>query len=139
MSRLIRSIILLCVCCYINLHAVAQSPHRIFSTSILPDSIFSRQGLPLVNDLRSLNAKAFAQNMLPVQLNGEFFRFNEGSILLTYGNQYAYGSPVSGAAQAGPISHSNAAMNMSLMGVPFSAGYNGAMDVWDNPSDFSLQ
>ena len=91
---------------------------------------------------RSLNVKQLTQNLLPqnflpLELNSQFFRFNNGSMLLTYGNQYAYTGAVQ-PGEAGIINHSNASMSITLMGVPFSAGYNSSLDVWNTQRDFSF-
>ena len=91
---------------------------------------------------RSLNVKQLTQNLLPqnllpLELNSQFFRFNNGSMLLTYGNQYAYTGAVQ-PGEAGIINHSNASMSLTLMGVPFSAGYNSSLDVWNTQRDFSF-
>jgi predicted transcriptional regulator len=148
-SRLIRSCILVYVCCYLTLSVNAQereagktpAADSSILTPFTPSRLFDSKQLPAIYKPGSLNIKQLQQNLLPdllpVQLDGDFFRFNNGNVLLTYGNQYAYtDAPLPG--ESGIINHSNAAMSLTLMGVPFSAGYNGALDAWNNSGDFSF-
>lgn len=158
MSRLIRRCILLCACSYIISYANAQE--RSFTNSILQDTSLPGKGLPLIN-APALNAKQLAQNvlpqnalpknllqnvlpqnllpenLLPLELNSQLFRFNNGSMLITYGNQYAYTGAVL-PGEAGIINHATASMNLTLMGVPFSGGYNSSLDAWNTQRDFSF-
>lgn len=115
MSYLIRGSIMLCICCCTILSVKAQQEQRQLPT----------------------NAATLIPPILPggspkIPIGQEFFRFNSGSISLSYSSQYAYGpeTPIS-------ANHSNASMGLTIMGVPFRAGYNAALAPWSNFNDFS--
>jgi hypothetical protein len=147
-SRLIRGCMLVCACSYLTLSVNAQKREApkaasadrsaSFSPSLLPDT----KNLKSLYDARSLSPRQLSKNILPpdlmpVQLDGDLFRFNNGSILLTYGNQYAYNPDVLNG-EAGIINHSTASMSLTVLGVPFNGGYNGSLDAWNNANDFSF-